>query len=498
MQHTLPKSLTKEHMEIINDLFDWLVDPILEWIETNAKFQLQTSFNHMMFSTMRLYSALLADVASSTEISAQVLSLWLQGLFLFSIIWGLGGTLASESKKRFDAYLREFINDNERKPKTIKLSKNNVFAERGTCFDYFFEKKSSGHWREWTEMIAKETEIPENAKVGDLLIQTNETARQKFFLKTFMSNNIPFLIVGPTGVGKTAVTNDFLVKLPKENFTANTINFSARTSAGQTQDIIMSKLDRRRKGVFGPPIGKKCVIFVDDLNMPLKEKYGAQPPIELLRQWVDQGHWYDKKDTSRIELIDMLLVACMGPPGGGRNHITGRLTRHLNIVATDSFSDETMSKIFTSIVDWHFSHGFEAQFLRAGKMVVQATMDVYKQTIEKFLPTPSKSHYLFNLRDFGRVIKGVLMAPASTMKDEKKLFRLWVHEAYRVFYDRLIDEHDRREFFELVKAVSNDTLKIELAKLLEHLVPEKAKLVDDHIRNLMFGDYGNPDGEKVN
>lgn len=44
--------------------------------------------------------------------------------------------------------------------------------------------------------------------------------------------------------------------------------------------------------------------------------------------------------------------------------ILGRFTRHLNIISIDSFDNDTLNKIFSSITDWHFGSGFDSSFPR--------------------------------------------------------------------------------------------------------------------------------------
>ena len=69
-----------------------------------------------------------------------------------------------------------------------------------------------------------------------------------------------------------------------------------------------------------------------------------------------------------MSIVDQLLVAAMGPPGGGRNDISSRFLRHFNVIAIESFTNETMRNIFTVIMDWHFNKDFETQLKRYSRV----------------------------------------------------------------------------------------------------------------------------------
>ena len=68
---------------------------------------------------------------------------------------------------------------------------------------------------------------------------------------------------------------------------------------------------------------------------------------------------------------------------------------------------------------------------------------MYKTIVGELPPTPSKFHYIFNLRDLSRVAQGLLQTTPDRFSNVGQLVRVWRNECLRVFYDRLINETDK-------------------------------------------------------
>ena len=114
-----------------------------------------------------------------------------------------------------------------------------------------------------------------------ILVPTEDTTRFSYLMRTLITVDKPVFVTGMTGTGKTVMVQNLLRSLepyPDEGGLAvvpTFMNFSAQTLSLITQQAIESKLEKKRKNLLGAPAGKKCIFFVDDINMPLVESWLA-------------------------------------------------------------------------------------------------------------------------------------------------------------------------------------------------------------------------------
>lgn len=463
--------------------FDLYMQPSINFLRTHLKELVPTVDNNLAESLMRILDCFLEPYeivegrAPPTDLMIADLVTCIEPLFIFALVWSIGATTNEDGRRMFDSFLRQELYCN-------KFSW--PIPKGGMVYDYLFLMDTK-KWVKWMDVIEK-YEIDPKLSFAEIIVPTTDSVRSTFLLDLLLTCDKHTLMVGATGTGKTVNINQYLMgamkvqgKLIRPNVIPITLTFSANTGANMTQDLLDSKMDKRRKGVYGPAAGKRFFIYVDDLNMPKREEYGAQPPIEILRQWFDQNGWYDRKDLSFRKLVDLTFVASMGPPGGGRQEITPRFLRHFNIIGYVEMSDASKAIIFGTILR-AFLTPFDGGIVTMTDDIVNSSIEIFSTIVRDLLPTPSKSHYTFNLRDLAKVFQGMLMVDSKRINTKLQLARLWVHENLRVFADRLTCEEDHLWLDELMKK------KVEgvFGMVWNEVVPRE---------RLIYGDFMNGDAK---
>ncbi|CAH1393775.1 unnamed protein product [Nezara viridula] len=193
---------------------------------------------------------------------------------------------------------------------------------------------------------------------------------------------------------------------------------------------------------------------------------------------------------SQMKIEDMFFIAAMGLPGGSRQDVYARFLRHFSLFGINSFDKASMVKIFTEILTTGYrEQGFPTDVVPVLKDIVESTMSIYNWSVGNLLPTPTKCHYLFNIRDFNRVVQGHLLLRKDSPAERNNFIRMWCHEILRVFYDRLVSVDDRELILGAIKKTVKDSFKENFDLIMGDLTddPEaKTEVRVEHLNKLLF------------
>uniref|UniRef100_A0A8D0TF00 Dynein axonemal heavy chain 14 n=1 Tax=Sus scrofa TaxID=9823 RepID=A0A8D0TF00_PIG len=421
----------------------------------------------------------------------------IQKLYVFAFTWAFGGALKREDEHEddvvlcsrsepdsparvtydFDTLVHELFEGNSQIGISLPIGEHSIFG-------YFVDIQQC-EFIPWTELLPniqtliqrgtsivpdppgssvhllKITEYGENINY----IATRDTTCLSFLISLLLKNSCPVLLTGDFAVGKTTAINQMLEKLEssgafdvkygsilgevllyneikksrlyilnskfdlpgknkavgaalkkkkkkikksdessfKDNnkgIVVSAINFNIGTTAAKTKEMILKKLVRRTKDTLGAPKSNRIVIFIDDLNMPESDMYGTQPPLELIRQLLDMGGIYDTEKIAWKNIQDLSLVAaCVS--AGGRGHVSPRLLKHFSILVMPHLPQCALRTIF-------------------------------------------------------QLLLGLLQADRSVINSKEMAALFFVHEATRVFHDRLLEQTEKGRFYQfLSKEVEN-------------------------------------------
>ncbi|EAY14826.1 Dynein heavy chain family protein [Trichomonas vaginalis G3] len=375
-------------------------------------------------------------------------------IVLFALVWSFGAVIDEGSRQTFDKFIRAQADENSTTP----------FPQKSTVYDFYVDFARNS-WMAWCDGQTG-ISITANKPIEQQLIPTNESAAMTYISRLTVQHGIHTLFHGPES-SKSLVINTLMQNILDKSFDCRNLPLA---NCSTTQNVLktLRSFMHKHHGVFGPLTNMQLVIFLDNINSVKPEIYGAQPPLELIRQMLDAGGWYNTAQIEFQRVADTTLISAMGPEGGGLFSIPQRLLRHFYFMHIPKYKRPSMATILNALISMKLQkHGASIQEL--ARSASSACLDIYEMCIKNLLPIPSKLHYIFSLRNIIRVVKGIFQVPASDCGSEQIFIRSWHHEMCREFFDRFNTQKDRTWFLQAL----SETCSKHFHQSIESICPAK-------------------------
>lgn len=98
-------------------------------------------------------------------------------------------------------------------------------------------EKINFQWVKWAE-LAEIPEKPKKFELHNIIVKTSDTLKYSYLIASYLSENLPLLLCGPTGTGKTTLVKDVCTKIATQNLQFASIVLSSKTTCKQVAEQV--------------------------------------------------------------------------------------------------------------------------------------------------------------------------------------------------------------------------------------------------------------------
>ncbi|XP_041109797.1 dynein heavy chain 8, axonemal-like [Polyodon spathula] len=380
---------------VLSKAFNTALDPIFNYVLRDIKSPVPLTEVGLFQTITNLLGAMLHDKAQSLGGPLHI-----ERLFLFCLIWTVGGLLERSDKKRFSDILKSH---------TSTLPD---YDDEVSVFNYYVDE--SGEWDLWQSRISERNCTRQIDILGEVFVETIDTLAVRTFMEYAGMASQNVLLMGSSGSGKTALINDFIYAQNKSHTLVKRMVFSGASKAKNLQKMFEESTTHRQGFVYGAKDGKTLQIFIDDINLPESQCCG-----ELLRQVLDDKVLVKHSKPFECRQIEALVVqAAMSLPEYPSD-------------STHSISQRLLANMMKN----------DGQQLEGNlhNALVSASCSILESIKTSLRPSTDqgRQHYLFSLREIARVFQCLCNLSYEHREDIFMVLSYWKHEMRYIVGDRL-------------------------------------------------------------